>query len=262
MQKLTAWFERHILIARLFIALAHVFFTAIALQLAGGLQALPVVIPLQFFLVPIAAGLLLAAMAHWAKRNWALSVRTPAGYALVRLKYAMVLLASYLFVIGWFYNDAHLQFNSASSLQGIFAPPFSTTKKLEKRNIDKKVGFFKKQKEKLSLRQLRQVLKEAKMLRKEGGDPATAQAFAIIGIILLALILTYFLLVASCSLSCSGFGTGAILVGVGGMALIIWGTIAWISHVNKVTRRKLDEQAKKAKPATSSITEPNSNSIQ
>jgi hypothetical protein len=203
-----------------------------------------------------------ALLAHFTKMRLALSVRTSAGYSLVRFKYAMVLMASYLFVIGWFYNEAHLQFSSATSLQGSFAPPFAGAKKLEKSSSDQKVGFFKKQKEKLSLRELRKVLKEAKMLRKEGGDPATAQAFAIIGIILLALILTYFVLAASCSLSCSGVGTGAILVGVGGMALIIWGTIAWISHVNKVTGKKLNAQEKKAKPATSAVGDTNSNSIQ
>lgn len=262
MRKHTAWFERHILLARIVIALAHVFLTAIALQLAGWLQALPVAISLWYFLVPMAVCLIVAVLAHRAKRHLALSVRTRSGYALVRVKYAMVLIASYLLVIGWFYNDAHRQLSPVTTLQGSFAPPLADAKKLEKSNRDQKFSFFKKQKEKLSLRELRKVLKEAKMLRKEGGDPATAQAFAIIGIILLALILTYFLLVASCSLSCSGFGTGALLVGIGGMALIIWGTVAWITHVNKVSRKKLQAKEKKAKPATSSAIDTNSNSIQ
>jgi hypothetical protein len=174
----------------------------------------------------------------------------------------MVLMASYLLVVGCFYNNVHLQLTPATTLHGSYAPPVAMSKKADENSDKKKVGFFKKQKEKLSLRELRKVLKEAKMLRKEGGDPSTAQALAIIGIIILALFLAYLVLAASCSLSCSGVGTGAILVGVGGMALIIWGTIAWITHVNKVTRKKLKAQEKKAQPATSTVTDTNSNSIQ
>jgi hypothetical protein len=262
MQILTAWFERNIFLARMIIALAHVVFTLIALQLAGWLQELPVFIPLWFFLIPVVVVIVVALLAHFTKIRLALSVRTSAGYALVRVKYAMVLMASYLLVVGWFYNNVHLQLSPATTLQGIYAPPLAMSKKADDNSEKKKVSFFKKQKEKLSLRELRKVLKEAKMLRKEGGDPATAQAFAIIGIIILALFLSYLVLAASCSLSCSGVGTGAILVGVGGMALIIWGTIAWITHVNKGTRKKLDAQEKKAKPAASAVSDTNSNSIQ
>jgi hypothetical protein len=261
MRMLTSWFERHVLLARMVIALAHLVFTAMALELAGWLQLLPLGLSLSFFLVPMVLALAVAALAHGSKKWMALSVRTKKGYALVRVKYAMVLLVTYLFVTGWFYNNAHLQFNAASTLQGSFVSK-SAASKTESSSNDQKAGFFKKQKAKLSLKELRKVLKEAKMLRKEGGDPSTAQALAIIGIILLAVILTYFVLAASCSLSCSGAGTGAILVGVGGMALIIWGTIAWINHVNKVTRRKLDALDKKAKPASSAVTDTNSNSIQ
>jgi hypothetical protein len=242
MRSLTNWFERHVLLARIKIALVHLVLTVMVLQLAGWLQQLPFYIPAWFFLAPMAAALLLATVSQQIKKRFAWSVRTSAGYALVRFKYAMVLFASYLLVVGWFYNDAPIQLTPGTMLHGSYAPPFAASKVVNEKSGERKMGFFKKQ--------------------KEGGDPSTAQAFAIVGIILLALILTYFLLAASCSLSCSGFGTGAILVGVGGMALIIWGTVAWISHVNKVTRRKLDEQAKKAKPATSGITDTNSDSIQ
>jgi hypothetical protein len=262
MRKLTAWFEHRVLLARMVIALAHIVFTLMALQLAGWLQEIPFFIPLWFFLVPAAIVTVVALLAHFTKKRLALSVRTSAGYALVRVKYAMVLMASYLLVVGWFYNNVHLQLTPATTLHGSYAPPVAMSKKADENSDQKKVGFFKKQKEKLSLRELRKALKEAKMLRKEGGDPSTSQALAIIGIVLLASILAMFVLAAACNLSCSGVGTGAILVGVGGMALIIWGTIAWITHVNKVTRKKLDAQGKKAKPATSAAVDTNSNSIQ
>ncbi len=243
MRKVTFWFGRHVLLARIIIAFVHIFFTALAMQFAGWLQRLPFYFPTILFAALISSCLLLSAATHVTKKRHKLSVSTVAGYALVRIKYAMVLIATYLFVVGWYYQEVHINLHAIQHLHGSMVTSHSSSGIVAKEVRDAKPrGSLKKQNVKISLRELRVALKEARLLQQQSGNNSTAHTWAIIGIVVLAVILAWFVLALSCSLSCSGSGTGAIIVGVLGIAGIIFGTVMWIKHVNRKARQQLESQ--------------------
>lgn len=253
MRALSAWFSYHKYAAWLVIAISHFVFFLMAMQLAGSLQLLPYVIPGAWFWVAIIACAALAYLAGVVKQRYAFSVCSRAGYALVRTRYAMVLLGSYIMISGWFYHDLHIRYSDSQQLYGsLSVKEVSGKVQQQKGNRDFR-HFYKQQKQRLSLKELKQVLREAKQLRRQSGNPGSQQSLAIFGIVLLALMLSALVLAGACNLSCAGSGTGAVLVGVLGMGLIIWGTVAWIKHVNKKARETADAANKTAAAAPTGV---------
>ena len=77
------------------------------------------------------------------------------------------------------------------------------------------------------------------IVAKLSGDKEKAnQTGAIILTIIAAVGLTFLLSALVCELSCSGADAAAVIIGILGLAGIIWGTIAFIKYLKRKQKKK------------------------
>lgn len=227
MRSLNAWSANHRIISQWLIAFAQIGMVIIAMQLAGRLQSMPVQIPVFVFYGCFVFLLLLSVIASQLKKWRSLSVKSRAGFALVRARYFFFNLAI-LSAVTWFYYS-NQPANSLTQLQGSLPTRVVAGNAASHQKAFKFPGLKTAPVAK-PVANAKQLLREFKQLRKGG---SSNQGLAIVGMVVAAIALGFLVAVLACSIACNGSGALAIIVGVGGLALIIWGLIKAIRAIKR-----------------------------
>ncbi len=243
MRAISLWAYYHKMATRFIIAFIHFSLILAAMMLAGYWQQTETVVSTLLLNVVACVAVLLSVAAHvlHKKRKW--SGWHPIGYAVVRFKYFMVVIATFTAVLTWFYTNSHIRYDSSTTLQGSFVT--QEAKKMQKpvwKDYGDEMKYYNDLQQyykTLSRKELRAELKTMMKMHKQGRSDAGDTGLIIL-IILAALVATYFLLALACEVSCAGSDAGAIAISVVGLAGIIWGTIALIKLVKRKSKQKAD----------------------
>jgi hypothetical protein len=196
MKSLAYWSRDHKNTARLLIAVCHVMIAGLALYIGTSLKALQLNIPASVFWIAISV--FIAVTFLFSK-----SYKTFSFYARKKLD-AVILLSGFVIMVAFSNQKSVEHFVSYNSLHGSFV-----SKEVE----PSKVGSAKP-----SLKDLKKQLKELRKIARNNNASGGGIALAI----LTAVLLGYLLLIAVCSLSCSGQDALAVIVLIGGIAGIFF----------------------------------------
>jgi len=105
-------------------------------------------------------------------------------------------------------------------------------------NSGKTKGSFSRKEKKILKKEFFKQLKIYAAAKMSGDKAAAGEAWKTILVIIAALGLTYLLAALVCNLSCSGSDAAAIIVGVLGLAGIIWGVVALIKRIHRGPKNK------------------------
>jgi hypothetical protein len=240
MKSLSLWARHYPSQARVVIIISWIMLTYLGIYIGITLKELSFILPLSVFLSSIAAFLitfLIYPLKHQRKYNKIISF-----YAWQKSCDIIVAAASFIMVIYVANKPETLfsgyQFAHAVKVTKTPLPADSIGKSYKSINDfvaslkDKNGNLLKwKERKKLLKTQLKEIRKADDM--SKGGKTALIILSVLVAIGLLALVAS-----AACSLSCNGSDAAAVLLGIGGTALVIWLLIFVIRRINGKAKKK------------------------
>ncbi|RYG00739.1 MAG: hypothetical protein EOO07_35060 [Chitinophagaceae bacterium] len=196
MRAVAVWSGKHIVAARILIAVCHVFIGCSACFVGGALNKYNISIPAQFFWL----SLIFFIVILFIKRK---SYSSKISLSKRKLWGGLILISSFVMISSSANQKVTSHFSLYNSLQGSFAE----TKVLPTEKVTRP-----------SYKEVRKQFKELRIAMREG----RASAGVIVVVILLSILLGFLLLAASCSLACNGQEVLAYILLFGGLAAIFF----------------------------------------
>jgi len=235
MQKISYWASRHIMAARFFIVIIKIALVVLACYTGTTLYKMHLLLPANLF-YGIAFLLMAAAVIFYPadkKTN-----NRKLLFARKKISDFILPLSAVLLITAWVNNADVVHSNTAAYGSNIVKRPTAQEILKSGKTRAELTG-----REKRVLK--REFFKQLKIYAAAtlSGDKARAgEAWKIILAIIALVGLLYLLAALVCSLSCNGSDTAAVLVGVLGLAGLIWGFIAILKAINR--KQKKTETAK------------------
>jgi uncharacterized membrane protein len=237
MRKISFWAKHHRFQAITFLVIIKLLLAYIAFYVGSSLLDLDIHIP--FFVFGIALFILVMAALIYPSRRF---TRLSKNQFYIRQKSCDFIVAACSFLmIGTLVNNnlplAGTTISLASNVTSIQPTAEEILVSLKYR--DK--STLTRQEKRILKEEFKKQLKVYAVAKVTGHTSDAGQAGLIILTIVAALGLLFLVASLACSLSCNGSDAAAVIVGVLGVALIVWGTIALIKRISKGPEKKKEE---------------------
>ncbi|HET6994928.1 MAG TPA: hypothetical protein VFI06_08090 [Chitinophagaceae bacterium] len=241
MKKISLWARHHRFIAIISIAIIKLLLAFIAAYLGLLLLGMNIRLPFTVFFFALLL-LIIAAIAYPSKHI----TRFTKKQFYVRQKTCDFIIAACSFVmIGtWVNTNLPVTINTAAAATTATTITPTAEEILASLQYRDKSTLTRQEKRILKA-EFKNQLKVYTVAKLKGQKNDAAKAGLIILTIVAALGLLYLVAALACSLSCNGSDAAAVIVGLLGLALVIWGTIAVIK---RITRKPKKEQEPVANP--------------
>jgi uncharacterized membrane protein len=237
MRKISFWAKHHRFGAIAFLVIIKLLLAYIAFYIGSSLLDLDIHIP--FFVFGIALFILVMAALIYPSRRF---TRLSKNQFYIRQKSCDFIVAACSFVmIGTLVNNNFpLPATTISSASNVTAIQPTADEILASLKYRDKTTLTRQEKRILK-EEFKKQLKVYAVAKVTGHTSDAGKAGLIILTIVAALGLLFLVASLACSLSCNGSDAAAVIVGVLGVALIVWGTIALIKRISKGPEKKKEE---------------------
>jgi len=240
MRKISLWATHHRFPAITFVVIIKLLLAFIAFYIGSSLVDLNIYIPFIVFIVALTV-LIAAAFLYPSDKLRGSGKK----YAYTRQKSCDFIIAACSFImIGTLVNNnMPIPGTTISYASNVVSTTTPTAEEILASLQYRDKSTLTKQEKRILKQEFKRQLKlyvVAKLKKDKDGGAKTAK---IILTIVVALGLLYLVAALACSLSCNGSDAAAVIVGILGLALIIWGLVVVIRRIVKGPRKKQPEPA-------------------
>ena len=247
MKKISIWAKDHKWSARFLIIASFIVLNALAILTGVLLSSIGISVPLTVML--LFAGAYCAAFIVYPSRSLRRKKLTAAKFYVRQKSCDLILAGSTFFMIVYMANHPDRLFQYGPAINAAVASnsslPGDSTVKTYK-SIAAFTASMKDEKGNLlKWKERKKLLKEQVKAIKNADEPSKGGKIALIILsVLVAIGLISLIAALACSLSCGGSDVAAVIVGLGGTALVIWLLINMIRNINGKKKKKIKEPEK------------------
>lgn len=241
MRKISLWAKHHRAPAIVLIVSIKIIVALLAFYLGSTLLKLDRHIPISVLFFSI--GTLVIAVLGYPSR-WATNLTKNQFY--IRQKTCDFTIAASAFLMIATVTNNNLPIPGTAITADTHAASFSRTPTAEEILASLKYrdkSTLTRQEKRILKEEFKKQLKVYVVAKIKGQKDEASKALLIALTVIAAVGLLYLLAALACSLSCNGSDAAAVIVGILGTALIIWGAIALIRRIARGHPRKKEEQA-------------------
>jgi len=248
MKKISSWAKNNKRPARMLIIVSVIVLNTLAIVTGVLLNSLGIYLPLSFLL--FFAGLYALGFVVYPSRSLKGKKLNAAAFYIRQKSCDLLLVGSTFFMISWLGNHPDRLFRYGPTLQAVVpgnTVPRDSTLKTYKPISAFTASMRDEKGNPLKWKERKKLLKEQVKAIKRSTEPSKGAKIALIILSILgAVLLIYGVAALACSLSCGGSDALAIIVAIGGTALVVWLTFVVIKSITG----KKKEPGKEPAPAS------------
>ena len=242
MKKISYWAKNHRLTAIIVLVIAKLLLAFIAAYLGLSLLGMNIRVPFAVFFIALLV-LIIAAIAYPSKHITTLTKKQ----LYIRQKTCDFIIAtcSFIMIGAWVNTNLPVPINTAIAANAATAAAASTTTAINPTAEEilaslkyRDKSTLTRQEKRILKAEFKNQLKVYAVAKLKGRKDDAGKAGLIILTIVAALGLLYLVAAIACNLSCNGSDAAALVVGILGTALIIWGDIAVVRRISRGPKKK------------------------
>ncbi len=252
MKKISAWAKDHKRSARIIIVVSVIALNILGIVTGVYLNELGISLPLSFLL--FCGGLYAIGFIAYPARSLKGKKLNAAAFYVRQKSCDLLLIGSTFFMVSWMANHPDRLFRYGQTAQAIVPagkPQPGDSAVRTYKSIPAFIASMKDENGKtLKWKERKKLLKEQVRAIKRSAEPSKGGKIALIVLSVLgAVLLLYGVAALSCSLSCGGSDALAIVVAIGGTALVVWLTIVVIKSITGKKKKNIKDPDKETAPA-------------